>query len=103
MDEGHFDEDAMINDYVEDYDEPPQDDLDAMMLEEFDAIPPDNKTNPTHSVPPVNHKPDDHLPILNTPNARSDYRHFETQNEFENTQEPLIHQRNDDALFSFER
>lgn len=105
MDEPQFDEDEMINDYVEDYDEPPPDDYDAMMLEEYDAMSQTSNTNPTDSAPQAKHFTVDHdVPTQAVPTEMADYGNFEEpQTDGRLTKKPTDYQRNYDALFSFER
>ncbi|CAJ1930262.1 unnamed protein product [Cylindrotheca closterium] len=103
MEESHFDEDKMINDYVEDYDEPPPDDYDAMMLEEFDATSPASNSSPTNRATQVNETPDDALRDQMITTGIADYRQYEPQDDVESIQEAQNQQRNADAVFSFER
>ena len=103
MEESHFDDDEMINDYVEDYDEPPPDDYDAMMLEEFDATSPVINSSPTNSAPQVNQTPDDSVRDQMITTEITDYRHYEPQSDVDSIQEAQNQQRNADAVFSFER
>lgn len=103
MEEPQFDEDDMINDYFEEYDEPSPDDYGAMMLEEFDATSPANNSSPPNSAPQVDQTPDDHVPDQMTTTGITDYRNYEPQYEVESVQEAQNQQRDANALFSFER
>ena len=103
MDDPHFDEDEMINDYFEDFDEHPADDYEAMMLEEFDAASLAGNGNQARSIPQINRIPVDPMPTQTIPTEMADSRHFEPQDEVESIQEPRKFQRSDDALFTFER